>query len=205
MGNFTSLRGRLGRRPYWIAIVLLLGLRLSLSRLAQDDPSWSFLTVVSEFSDALYAPLMGRRIRDFGRSGLWGWLGLGIVELMTIALSIASGASSDSAELSSLAAGLINFTPLFLLIGFVGMIKGDPGPNRYGPASAGSASQPKQPASGDDEDPARADAIIARALAARSAAAARPRSGSALIAIAPNQTPSGPPVFGKRRWRGHQE
>jgi uncharacterized membrane protein YhaH (DUF805 family) len=196
------LSRRLARRPYWIATGLLMGVRAVATVAALESPGWAFLIGGRDLTLIFVAALIGRRLRDFGRSAFWGWLALAMVKIAGIALTIPSWKLPDaivSPSGISPAGEFENFVLLFCAIGLVGLIKGDPGANRYGPAPGGVAATRKQPTDDEDVDTARIDAIVARALAERSAA---PKSGAkptAIAAMVLNPSGVSPPVFGKRR------
>jgi uncharacterized membrane protein YhaH (DUF805 family) len=200
--KFTWLRGRLARKPYWIGISFLIVVQVVATKAALKDSGWAFL---SDFDDILVAALISRRMRDFGWSPFWAWLGIAIIQIAIPLAFIIETKRSEPAlsffpEIPPAARNLTSVL-FYILIGFAGFVRGHPGPNRFGSAPGGGAPVPKQKAEADDDGTSNVDAIIARALAARSVAAVKTgtRSGAAIAAGARSPSNSGPPVFGKRR------
>jgi uncharacterized membrane protein YhaH (DUF805 family) len=190
-----SLRSRLARKPYWIGMGFLMGLQALAAAVALEGAGWA---VLLGLDDILIAALISRRMRDFGRSPFWGWLGM-VVASFAAPVAAALASPRPSGALASLlapppASGTVTLILVGVLIGAVGLVRGDPGANRYGPATV-SAPPPDRPAQdGGDESATAADAIIARSLAAlktdaKPGVAASPRQASKAVA----------PVFGKRR------
>lgn len=200
--NFRSSRGRLARKPYWIAIGVLMGARAAVTVAALENPDWAFLLIGQDLILIFVAALIGRRLRDFGRSPFWGWLAMAMIEIAGLALTTPSWNLADAiGSPSGVSPGVEfqNFILLFCVVGLVGLIKGDPGANRYGPAPGGGASARKQQTDEDDVDTANIDAIVARALAERSAVANSGAKPTAAAATRRSSLRLGPPVFGKRR------
>jgi uncharacterized membrane protein YhaH (DUF805 family) len=200
--SFTWLRGRLARKPYWIGVGLLIGVQAIAAKAAPEDTSWALL---SDFVDILVAALISRRMRDFGWSPFWAWLGIAIIQI-AIPLAFIFETKRSEAALSFFpdippAAQNLTSVLFYILIGFAGFVRGHPGPNRFGSAPGGGAPVPKQKAEADDDGTSNVDAIIARALAARSAPAVKTATslGVAIAAGARSPSSPGPPVFGKRR------
>jgi uncharacterized membrane protein YhaH (DUF805 family) len=200
--KFPWLRGRLARKPYWIGISFLIVVQVVATKAALEDSGWAFL---SDFNDILVAALISRRMRDFGWSPFWAWLGIAIIQI-AIPLAFIIETKRSEAALSFFpdippAAQNLTSVLFYILIGFAGFVRGHQGPNRFGSAPGGGAAAPKQKAEADDDGTSNVDAIIARALAARSAPAVETGTslGAAIAAPARNPSSSGPPVFGKRR------
>jgi uncharacterized membrane protein YhaH (DUF805 family) len=204
---FSRFRGRLARKPYWIAIGVVIGVRALAEGLAASGGGPAILVEATDLLLAGVAALVGARLRDFGRSAIWGWIAMGLIELATAAVMVGTcPRDGDVFDLSEIPrpAIVLNAALLATLIGLVGLIRGDPGANRYGPTPAGAAADPgaargRPPEAGDDEDRgADVDALIARSLAARAAAAA-PAASPAAARDARPAPRAGAPVFGKRR------
>jgi hypothetical protein len=179
-----------------------MGVQVIASTAGLEGAGWAFLY---DFDDILVAALIGRRMRDFGWSPFWAWLCMAIVQIaVPVAFMIASprpsGATGVFPDVPPAAENL-TLVLLCILIGFAGLARGDPGPNRYGPSPDGGPPAGKQQTGVDDEDTSDADAIIARSLAARSVAAVKTETnpGAAFAALARGPSSAGPPVFGKRR------
>jgi uncharacterized membrane protein YhaH (DUF805 family) len=199
--SFTWLRGRLARKPYWIGVGLLVGVQAIAAKAAPEDTGWALL---SDFVDILVAALISRRMRDFGWSPFWAWLGMAIVQIaVPVAFMIARRPSeATSSFFSDVPPVAENLTVVlfYILVGFAGLVRGNPGPNRYGPALAGDPPPGKQPAA-VAESTIKVDAIIARALAAKSVAVIKTEAnpGAAIAAPAHSPSSSRSPAFGKRR------
>jgi uncharacterized membrane protein YhaH (DUF805 family) len=200
--RFPWLRGRLARKPYWIGISFLIVVQVVATKAALEDSGWAFL---SDFGDILLAALMSRRMRDFGWSPFWAWLGVAVIQI-AIPLAFIIETKRSEATLSLLpdippAAQNLTSVLFYILIGFTGFVRGHSGDNRFGPAPGGGAPVRKQQTEADDAGTGNVDAIIAQALAARSVAAVKTGTspGAANAARARSSSSSGPPVFGKRR------
>ncbi|WP_158816505.1 DUF805 domain-containing protein [Methylocapsa sp. S129] len=191
----------MARKPYWIGIGFLIVVQVVATNAAPEDSGWALL---SDFDDILVAALVGRRMRDFGWSPFWAWLGVAFIQ-MAIPLAFIMEAKQSETNLAFFpdippAAQNLTAVLFYILIGFAGFVRGDPGPNRFGPAPSEGAPALKPQAEADDPGAGDVDAIIARALAARGAAAKTATSpGAAIAAEARNPSRSAPPVFGKRR------
>jgi len=199
---FSRFRGRLARKPYWIGIAAIVALRASASVLAQSSFGPAVVLEGSELLLAGVAALVGARLRDFGRSAIWGWLGMALIEVATLAVAVGTWPREHGAIVISeipRPAVILNGALLLVLVGLVGLIRGDPGPNRFGPAPAGAP--PAAPRETDDADDAAPDidALIARTLAARAAGSGEPRAKPAPELGARAPLASAAPVFGKRR------
>jgi uncharacterized membrane protein YhaH (DUF805 family) len=200
--RFPWLSGRLARKPYWIGISLLVGVQLLATKAAPEDSGLAFL---SDFGDILVAALIGRRMRDFGWSPFWAWLGIAVIQI-AIPLALIVETKQPEATLSffpDIPPATQNLTSVFfyILIVFAGFVRGHSGPNRFGPAPNGVAPVRKQQAEAGHAGASNLDAIIARALAARSVAAVKAGAtpGAALVARTRSSSRSAPTVFGKRR------
>ena len=192
-----ALRGRLARKPYWIGVGFLLGMQGLAAAAQVEGGGWA---VLLGLDDILIAALISRRMRDIGRAPIWGWLGMAVAEFTAPVASALAASGPDGAIASLLAApptnGAVTFVLLGLLIGAAGLVRGDPGANRYGPATVDALPASPRDVDVDDDEASPADAVIARSLATfRSAADPRPP-----IAVPARAAPrAAAPVFGKRR------
>lgn len=129
---------RIGRGPYWIGVVALIGIGAGLDIVAPD----------TKLGGAMLAPwlfLYASRLHDFGRGGLLAVL----VFVATVVIAV-GGAFLNAEALAYVMQGageppsqggyigLVALLGAIILanLGFtiwVGVVKGDPGPNRYGP------------------------------------------------------------------------
>jgi uncharacterized membrane protein YhaH (DUF805 family) len=173
----------------------LMGLQGLAAAAGLEGAGWA---VLLGLDDILIAALVSRRLRDFGRSPFWGWLGM-VVAAFTAPVASALASPDPAGLLASLlspppASGTVTPILLGVLIGAVGLVRGDPGQNRYGPATV-AAPLARRSMQDDDEEGAAAEAIIARSLAAL-------KTGATPHAVAfPARVPpkSIAPAFGKRR------
>ena len=133
-------KGRMGRGPYWLGAAVLL-----VASVLHFLPVFSFL--FDPFLLYCWICVLSKRLRDFGLSG---WLSLTplAVFFATIAFAIMAsspgdgGAAQGSSGYSGYMVAIVFLTWLAVIIG-VGIPKGAPGPNRYGPPAAkGPAPQP---------------------------------------------------------------
>jgi uncharacterized membrane protein YhaH (DUF805 family) len=199
--HFNPLAGRLGRKPYWAAAGLLIGVRAIASAAGLEGGGW---ILFYDLDDILVAFLISRRMRDFGWSPLWAWLGMAIMQIAPlVAVLTATPAPSGAAGIfSDFPPATQNLTQvlLYILVGLAGLAKGNSGPNRYGPPPGGGSPMGERQTAIEDEDTSGVDAIIARSLAARSAAVrTETNPGAAIAALARGSSSAGPPAFGKRR------
>jgi len=174
----------------------LMGVQALAAAVGLEGAGWA---VLLGLDDILIAALISRRMRDFGRSPFWGWLGM-VVAAFAAPVASALASPGPSGLLASLlapppASGTVTPILVGVLIGAVGLVMGDPGANRYGPATAGAPPMARPAQDGDDEGAAAADAIIARSLAAVKTEAT-PRAFAAPPRVAPKVVT---PAFGKRR------
>jgi uncharacterized membrane protein YhaH (DUF805 family) len=190
-----SLRSRLARQPYWIGMGLLMGLQALAAAVGLEGAGWA---VLLGLDDILIAALISRRMRDFGRSPFWGWLGM-VVASFSAPVAAALASPGPGGALASLlspppASGTVTLILVGVLIGSVGLVRGDPGANRYGPATVDAPPARRLAQDGDDEG-AAADAIIARSLAALKT------EGTVQAVPSSARVPARPvaPAFGKRR------
>lgn len=116
-GFWWYLRGRSGRAEYWALVALIFGLSIVLS----------LVPALSSASSALVVPLMFaqiRRVHDFGRSGWWAAAAtFGPLLLMFPLMAV------TSLEMATLAGIAVELA----LIVVIGVIRGDPDANRFGP------------------------------------------------------------------------
>lgn len=189
------LNGRLARKPYWIGMTFLVGVQALALATAVEGAGWA---VLLGLDDILIAALISRRMRDFGRSPFWGWLGMVVADFaapVATALSSPDPAAAIGAFLAAPpVSGVVTLILVGVLIGAAGLVRGDPGPNRYGPATI-EARPARRLREDDDEDAGAADAIIARSLAALKTDAIT-RAVAGPTRMAPK---AGAPAFGKRR------
>jgi hypothetical protein len=173
----------------------LMGVQAVAAAAGLEGAGW---TVLLGLDDILIAALVSRRMRDFGRAPFWGWLGM-VVASFAAPAAAALASPGPSGALASLlapppASGTVALILVGVLIGAAGLVRGDPGANRYGPATVGAPPARQLAQDGDDEG-AAADAIVARSLAAL-------KTGGALHAV-PSSARVAPkpvaPAFGKRR------
>lgn len=146
---FLSPHGRIGRKPYWIGLIILL--------IAQVIAL--FLPVVGQIIGLLLiypaVCVYGKRLHDLGR-GMW-WLGVviaatvfALIAIFAVAvrpmLAVSGGPHDEIAMLNAFAAAP-GVAPLLLItvainLGFVlwlGVAPGQKGDNRFGPVSGGAS------------------------------------------------------------------
>jgi len=199
--HFNPFGRRLARRPYWVGVGLLIGVRAIASAAGLEGGHW---TLLYDLDDILVAFLISRRMRDFGWSPLWAWLGMAIIQIAPLVARLTATLRSSGAAgiFSDFPPATQNLTLvlLYILVGLAGLAKGNSGPNRYGPPPGGGSPVGKRQSGIEDEDASDVDAIIARSLAARSAAVrTETNPGGAIAALARGPSSAGPPTFGKRR------
>src|SRR5579863_9535763 len=94
------LSGRLARKPYWIGMGFLMGLQALALAAGVEGAGWA---VLLGLDDILIAALISRRMRDFGRSPFWGWLGM-VVADFAAPVSTALASPDPAGAVSSLLA-----------------------------------------------------------------------------------------------------
>ena len=137
----TGFRGRIGRRVFWIGLLILLGVEfvLSLSFVGIMRPTgatqgevaalWLGLAILVWGSAALIV----KRLHDLGKSALWYPL-YGIAPVLAYKLGVAFS-SNISNELNPAQMGfwLLSLALWIFAIVELGFRKGTAGPNRYDP------------------------------------------------------------------------
>jgi len=135
-------KGRAGQQEYWIGIAMLIAIGVVMH--VFGFKTGSVLTV-------LWFLLWARRLHDFGESGWWGLLPIGMMFVFAIAVFIAGGPEFSAAFAVSMGRQLGHATPagnmmvlifwvvmIFVQLGFtvwLGFKRGDDGDNAYGPPS----------------------------------------------------------------------
>jgi len=137
---FAYLNGRSSRREYWIGIVLLLivGLGLAFANVGGAGSVTTFLWIL----------IWNRRLHDIGHSGWMILIPLGLLIVFAAGGLVFGGAELRNAfEYSQRGSGPITERGATLFLGLVlvllaiqfgftiwlGVKKGDPGSNRFGP------------------------------------------------------------------------
>jgi uncharacterized membrane protein YhaH (DUF805 family) len=135
--------GRMDRRPYWIAFVLLVAGTWLVHAVAQTAVIGfgmsamvigPVLLLFQAASGWALVCIAAQRLHDFGRSGWWQLAGFG---LAFVALALAEPAWAAGLGLSETAAGLAGIAGGSIYVGFlaaIGAPRGSTGPNRFGPA-----------------------------------------------------------------------
>ena len=140
---FLNANGRIGQKDFWIGFLILFVVSFVVH----------FIPVLGQilWLVLIYPTvcLYSKRLHDFGKSG---WLVLVPYAVLFLALVIAvmfvgtavlmggasnldTGAAAAGAVGGLMLAGLVGLAALLVCLGFllwVGLSKGDPGPNRYG-------------------------------------------------------------------------
>lgn len=137
---FAYLNGRSSRREYWIAIVLLLVVGLGLA--------WADIPGASSAITFLWILVWNRRLHDIGRSGWLILIPFGLLIVCAAAGLLFGGQDIRNAfEYSQRGSGPVTDRGATMFVGLVlgllaiqfgftiwlGVKKGDPGSNRFGP------------------------------------------------------------------------
>jgi uncharacterized membrane protein YhaH (DUF805 family) len=154
---FLSAEGRIRQQDYWIGVLILFALWI-VSHLAHIFAPLIWLALLYP-----WVCVFAKRLHDFGKSGWLILIPFVVAFIAGCAAVIAGGAaligmifnaSTDAAnDWSSWAgvAGALGAALVFLLIAlvvklvfmlWVGLSRGDPGPNRYGPPPGETVASP---------------------------------------------------------------
>lgn len=128
---FFSFRGRVGRREYWLTVIVSWVVLFAAGTLAAVLGGFGLIVAVPLFGLVLWATLaiLVRRLHDRGRSGWWLLLMLGPVLTLSFLGAAASTADKDAGAFFQ----LLSFPfSLWILID-LGCLPGKPGVNRFGP------------------------------------------------------------------------
>lgn len=139
-----SPNGRIGRQPYWIAILVLLGANMVAN----------FIPVVGQIASLVsiyfYVCVYSKRLHDLGMSGfvqiiawllsLAAFIGAIVMIIPTI-ITMAQGGVDDAALLREVLLGsgaviglsLLSMTIIVAFVVWLGVAPGQRGPNPYGP------------------------------------------------------------------------
>lgn len=133
---FLTSQGRIGPRDFWIGFLILFVSGIVLGLIP-------FLGLIA--SIALIYPqvcIFSKRLHDFGKSG-WLYLApLILTVLLGVVMAVVGGASlamlSGEDDGAAIAGAALAIGGLIVLLNFgfllwVGLSRGDPGENRYGP------------------------------------------------------------------------
>jgi uncharacterized membrane protein YhaH (DUF805 family) len=134
--NLWSIKGRLARKPYWQLVGTILAVKTAATIALALNPSWTILRN-TDFLMILLAIAIGKRMRDFGVSASWGWMAVLIISFVLPIASIFIWPPENPTSILDVIpgwVGLIIFVSLVTLIVWVGVKKGDSGPNRFGEA-----------------------------------------------------------------------
>lgn len=147
---FFAIDGRIPRKPYWIAFVILIAgylvlatvlafaMNISLEELATQNPKVAWLNIILTLvflypSIAIFA----KRLHDRNRSGLWLVLayGLGLVGYVAQLAGLAGTPEEPTSPMVIL--GIVSLIVNIWLFIECGFIKGTAGENQYGPDPLG--------------------------------------------------------------------
>lgn len=131
-----SFSGRAARRQYWRTLLLLIGVSFALSALGVIPGGQIIAMPFSLAANIAQWALVARRLHDLGRSGWWQVPAMALG--MAAVLQVVSMGQSGIEARPDIAAAMLG--AMFLSMAFVvviGVVRGDPGPNRWGPPPAG--------------------------------------------------------------------
>jgi uncharacterized membrane protein YhaH (DUF805 family) len=140
---FSYLQGRSGRKEYWIGVALLLvvGVGLAYANVGGAGAATTFLWIL----------IWNRRLHDIGQSGWIVMIPLGLIVAAAIAgVAFGGGEMLNAFQYSQKGSGPVTERGAWLFVGLVlaliaiqfgftiwlGVRKGDPGDNRFGPPPA---------------------------------------------------------------------
>ena len=120
--------GRMDRRTFWATLAVLLAVQLTVIFAFKGDYSTTVWGLMGCY-------LVSRgRFRDFGWSP---WAGVALLVVAVPMGAIIQALAAAIFTLGETYANLVGNLVVFVTMGVIGCIKGDPGANRYGPASGG--------------------------------------------------------------------
>lgn len=147
---FLAIDGRIPRKPYWIALVILIAgslalatvlafvMNISLEEMATQDPKVALLNIIMTLV-LLYpsVAIFSKRLHDRNRSALWliPAYGLGFIGTLLQFAGLAGTPEEPASHMLivSILSLIVNVW-LFIECGF---IKGTAGENQYGPDPLG--------------------------------------------------------------------
>ncbi len=118
-------------------ITIIFSIRIASVAAATFHPEWADFAKRIDFLLFLCAIIIGRRMRDFGWSALWGWAAtIFLTFCVPVGIGILHRNESNTGSFSWDDIGgqafVFSAIPLLYLIVIVGIPKGDPGENKYG-------------------------------------------------------------------------
>jgi len=130
-----SFSGRAGRRQYWLTLMVLIGISFGLSGLGMIPGGQIIAMPLSLPANVAQWALVARRLHDLGRSGWWQVPAMALG--MAAVLQVVSMGQSGIEARPDIAAAMLG--AMFLSMAFVvviGLVRGDPDQNRWGPPPA---------------------------------------------------------------------
>jgi len=136
---FTSFDGRINRKPYWLASLILIAAAIVLMMvlvIALDPLSTAFRIATFVVQLAMLYPaaaLMAKRLHDRNRP-TW-WIAIALVPMVLQGLLQAMGVIGNPLHSNALdyLFGLVVFVVSIWFLIELGFLRGTPGPNQYGP------------------------------------------------------------------------
>ncbi|HTO79662.1 MAG TPA: DUF805 domain-containing protein [Methylocystis sp.] len=131
--NTLSFGGRIDQRTYWIYVSTIMALKIIATIMVVTKPKWDIFRH-TDFLLLILALIVGKRLRDFGYSALWGWGALAMTSLVIPlygAIAFGNG-QKDFLQAIPPFVGLLNSAILIVFLVVVGVKKGDPETNRFG-------------------------------------------------------------------------
>jgi uncharacterized membrane protein YhaH (DUF805 family) len=135
---FTSARGRINRKPYWIGTLILMAISIGLGVISAALMAGSLalgLGLLVLGSLALLVPayfLLAKRLQDRNRPPALAWLLLGPAAVQNLLAPITLMRSGDMGGLETILNVIVGIIAIWFLIE-LGFLRGTPGPNRFGP------------------------------------------------------------------------
>jgi len=126
-----SFRGRAGRREFWRLMLALIALSFGLSLLGAVPGGQIIGIPFSLAGNIAQWAVVARRLHDLGRSGWWQVpaMALGAAALVR-AVQLGPAAVEANPGLAGALLGAMLLSMAFLVV--IGVVRGDPGPNRFG-------------------------------------------------------------------------
>lgn len=126
-----SFRGRATRRQYWRALLVLITISFALSLLGMIPAGQLIALPFSIAANVAQWAVVTRRLHDLGRSGWWQVpaMALGMAAVLQV-VSLGPDGVETNPGMATAMLGAMILSLAFVVV--IGLVRGDPGRNRFG-------------------------------------------------------------------------